>query len=250
MKAPILSTLFGRGEVTTPPEIEAAVLRSDRFRLEREHEWTRLEDILSKDQYAYVSVDSQHAPLNEESLVAFCSMANDMGIHVQLRIKNTRQTYLIGNYLDLGPSGVEVPEVIEWDRQSHLRVQIVLAGPSGYRCCDLRSDDVAPTPEPAPARRGRKRQNRLAGRLRRCRDLSGWSLGLRAGHEPFPQAVELGSQIGIVPGLPGRGLSRAAVARGGHQAAYGTAVVSSSIVRCIDFTPALGPSRIPTPRGA
>ena len=73
----------------------------------------RLEDILSKDQYAYVSVDSQHAPLNEESLVAFCSMANDMGVHVQLRIKNTRQTYLIGNYLDLGPSGVEVPEVME-----------------------------------------------------------------------------------------------------------------------------------------
>jgi 2-keto-3-deoxy-L-rhamnonate aldolase RhmA len=74
---------------------------------------SRLEDILSKDQYAYVSVDSQHAPLNEESLVAFCGMANDMGVHVQLRIKNTRHTYLIGNYLDLGPSGVEVPEVME-----------------------------------------------------------------------------------------------------------------------------------------
>jgi 2-keto-3-deoxy-L-rhamnonate aldolase RhmA len=45
----------------------------------------RLEDILGKDTYAFVSVDSQHAPLNEESLVAFCSMANDMGVYVQLQ---------------------------------------------------------------------------------------------------------------------------------------------------------------------
>jgi len=28
-----------------------------------------------------------------------------------LRIKHTRNAYLIGNYLDLGPSGVEVPQV-------------------------------------------------------------------------------------------------------------------------------------------
>lgn len=46
MKAPILATLFGKAEVAPPPEIEAAALRSDRFRLERESEWRRLEDIV------------------------------------------------------------------------------------------------------------------------------------------------------------------------------------------------------------
>ena len=46
MKTPILSTLFGKREVAPPPDIEAAALRSDRFRLEREHEWQRLEDIV------------------------------------------------------------------------------------------------------------------------------------------------------------------------------------------------------------
>lgn len=48
MKAPILSALLGRGDVSAPPEIEAAVLRSDRFRLEREGEWKRLEGIVAR----------------------------------------------------------------------------------------------------------------------------------------------------------------------------------------------------------
>jgi hypothetical protein len=46
MKAPILSSWFGRGQVEAPPDIESAALRSDRFRLEREGEWKRLEAIL------------------------------------------------------------------------------------------------------------------------------------------------------------------------------------------------------------
>jgi len=74
---------------------------------------SRLETILGKDDYAFVWVDSQHAPLNEERLVEFCQMAESMGVHVQLRIKHTRFTYLIGNILDLGPTGVEVPQVEE-----------------------------------------------------------------------------------------------------------------------------------------
>ena len=74
---------------------------------------SRLEEILSKDSYDWISVDSQHSPLNEERLAEFCEMAADLGMRVQLRIKHTRHTYLIGNYLDLGPSGVEVPQVEE-----------------------------------------------------------------------------------------------------------------------------------------
>ncbi|GAA4043992.1 stage II sporulation protein M [Parerythrobacter jejuensis] len=48
MKAPVLSNLFGSKEVAPPPEIEAAALRSDRFRLERESEWRRLDDIVTR----------------------------------------------------------------------------------------------------------------------------------------------------------------------------------------------------------
>ncbi|MBD3729645.1 MAG: stage II sporulation protein M [Sphingomonadales bacterium] len=48
MKAPILRTLFGQQAVAAPPDIEAAVLRSDRFRLEREGEWQRLEAIVTR----------------------------------------------------------------------------------------------------------------------------------------------------------------------------------------------------------
>lgn len=46
MKAPTISSWFGRGQVEAPPDIESATLRSDRFRLEREGEWKRLEAIL------------------------------------------------------------------------------------------------------------------------------------------------------------------------------------------------------------
>ena len=38
-------------------------------------------------------------------------MADALDIPVNFRIKHTRNAYLIGNYLDLGPSGIEVPQV-------------------------------------------------------------------------------------------------------------------------------------------
>ena len=48
MKAPVLSSWFGRGAVVAPPDIESATLRSDRFRLEREGDWRRLDDIVGR----------------------------------------------------------------------------------------------------------------------------------------------------------------------------------------------------------
>lgn len=49
MKAPVLGSLFGRGTVAAPPpDVAAAALRSDRFRLEREQEWSRLEAMLDR----------------------------------------------------------------------------------------------------------------------------------------------------------------------------------------------------------
>jgi 2-keto-3-deoxy-L-rhamnonate aldolase RhmA len=82
---------------------------SDPMSLER----SRLENILSQDTYDFVAVDSQHSPYNEERLVAFCALAEDVGIPVQFRIKHPRHAYLIGNILDLGPLSIEVPLVEE-----------------------------------------------------------------------------------------------------------------------------------------
>ncbi|MBV7258152.1 stage II sporulation protein M [Erythrobacter crassostreae] len=41
-----IGSFFGRGEIAAPSDIESAALRSDRFRLERESDWRRLEDIV------------------------------------------------------------------------------------------------------------------------------------------------------------------------------------------------------------
>ena len=54
--------------------------------------------------YDFVSVDSQHAAYDEERLVGFCETAATLDIPVQFRIKHTMHTYLVGNYLDLGPN--------------------------------------------------------------------------------------------------------------------------------------------------
>lgn len=71
----------------------------------------RLEAILGQGSYDYVSVDSQHEAFSEDRLVAVCAMAEDLDIPVMFRITHTRHAYLIGRYLDLGPSSIMVPEV-------------------------------------------------------------------------------------------------------------------------------------------
>ena len=65
---------------------------------------------MDKDDYDFVSIDSQHTPLSEERIAAFCDMAAERDVFVQFRIKHTRNAYLIGNYLDLGPCGIEIPQ--------------------------------------------------------------------------------------------------------------------------------------------
>ena len=72
---------------------------------------SQLEDILGKDSYDFLALDSQHSPYNEEKLVDYCGLAAELSIPVQFRIKHTRHAYLIGNILDLGPLGIEVPIV-------------------------------------------------------------------------------------------------------------------------------------------
>ena len=70
-----------------------------------------LESVLSKYNYDYFYIDSQHLPLNEEKLVAFCKIATEVDVPVHFRIKHTKLAYLVGNCLDLGPLSVEVPQV-------------------------------------------------------------------------------------------------------------------------------------------
>ncbi len=70
-----------------------------------------LRSIVEADSYDFLWVDSQHDAFNESNLVRFCKVAAELDMPVQFRIKHTRHTYLIGNILDLGPAGIEVPQV-------------------------------------------------------------------------------------------------------------------------------------------
>ena len=72
---------------------------------------SELEAILGQDSYDLIGTDAQHSAFNEEKLVAFCTNLAELGMPVQLRIKHTRNAYLIGNILDLGPLAIVVPQV-------------------------------------------------------------------------------------------------------------------------------------------
>jgi 4-hydroxy-2-oxoheptanedioate aldolase len=71
----------------------------------------QLEVALAKGRYDLIYLDGQHTPFSDDQLVAVCGAAEELGLPVQFRIPHTRHTYLIGRYLDLGLSGVLVPEV-------------------------------------------------------------------------------------------------------------------------------------------
>ena len=70
-----------------------------------------LESALSKGSYDLVYVDGQHTPFTDPQLVSISRLAEQAGLPVQFRIPHTRNAYLIGRYLDMGLSGVLVPEV-------------------------------------------------------------------------------------------------------------------------------------------
>ena len=72
-----------------------------------------LEAALSKGKYDLVYIDGQHTAFSDDQLVAICGAAEELGMPVQFRIPHTRLTYLIGRYLDLGLSGILVPEVVD-----------------------------------------------------------------------------------------------------------------------------------------
>ena len=75
-------------------------------------ERAELEDALGKGTYDLLYIDGQHSAFSDDQLVAFCATAEDLDLPVQFRIPHTRNTYLIGRYLDLGLSALLVPEVV------------------------------------------------------------------------------------------------------------------------------------------
>jgi 4-hydroxy-2-oxoheptanedioate aldolase len=70
-----------------------------------------LQAIFDRHPYDFIHCDVQHGPYNEEAVQALCAAADTLGVPVVMRIKHARDAYLIGNYLDLGLSGVELPQV-------------------------------------------------------------------------------------------------------------------------------------------
>ncbi len=74
---------------------------------------SELTGIWSTGDYDYIWIDGQHTAFREEQLVEYCSIAEELGIDVQLRIPHTRHAYMVGRFLDFGFSAVLVPEVME-----------------------------------------------------------------------------------------------------------------------------------------
>ena len=71
----------------------------------------QIEQIFSKDPaYNFISYSSQHGALDETQLVALTTAAQELGIPVHFRIKHTQYAFQVGNWFDLGPSMIEVPQ--------------------------------------------------------------------------------------------------------------------------------------------
>lgn len=69
----------------------------------------------SKGSYDLIYVDGQHTPFSDAELVQISKLGAELGLPVQFRIPHTRNTYLIGRYLDMGLGGILVPEVESTD---------------------------------------------------------------------------------------------------------------------------------------
>jgi 4-hydroxy-2-oxoheptanedioate aldolase len=92
----------------------------------------RLTSVLEQGSYNFCWVDAQHTPVDEAALVAFTKMAADLGVDVMFRMMDPRHAYLVGHYLDLGVSGVEVP-LVELERTVDEAVSNFYYSPVGRR---------------------------------------------------------------------------------------------------------------------
>lgn len=70
-----------------------------------------LEARLSRDAYDLVFIDTQHCPVDENAIAAFCGVAEELGMPVTLRVRHPSDVNMIGHWLDLGPLSIVVPQV-------------------------------------------------------------------------------------------------------------------------------------------
>lgn len=75
------------------------------------HTVDQLKKIVESGKFDFLWVDGQHSAFSENRLVEFCARADSVDADVVFRIKHTYHSYLVGNLLDLGPTGIEVPQV-------------------------------------------------------------------------------------------------------------------------------------------
>ena len=92
----------------------------------------QLADIWATGRYDYIWIDGQHTPFTEAQLVDYCRAAEELGIDVQLRIPHTRLAYMVGRFLDFGPTAVLIPEVMEPETVDDA-IAYAYYGPSGRR---------------------------------------------------------------------------------------------------------------------
>lgn len=76
-----------------------------------DHTVDQLKKVVESGRFDFLWVDGQHSAFSEERLVEFCDRADTLDADVVFRIKHTYHSYLVGNLLDLGPAGIEVPQV-------------------------------------------------------------------------------------------------------------------------------------------
>ena len=74
-----------------------------------------LEKLLDYYDYDFISIEAQHAPTSEDYLLKVCEAAYELDKPIHYRIDHRRHAYLIGNYLDHGPTIIEVPQSEELD---------------------------------------------------------------------------------------------------------------------------------------
>ncbi len=91
-----------------------------------------MQAVFDQQPYDFIHTDVQHGPFNEEAIQAFCAAADEVGAPVIMRIKHARDAYHISNYLDLGLSGVELPQV-EHEATVDEAVRAMFYPPTGRR---------------------------------------------------------------------------------------------------------------------
>ena len=87
---------------------------------------------MDKESYEFAFTDGQHSAVDDSQLVEFCALADEFDLPVRFRIKHAMHCQLIGNFLDFGAGGIEVPQT-ETERTACEAVENFYYPPLGRR---------------------------------------------------------------------------------------------------------------------